>query len=162
MYKSTISGIKGHLILAGVLAYFLVTYLFYMTMGMYNELFLVYSSLIGLSFFALVKVIFSFNLQTINAHIEYNQLLRLAAVFLIINSLLIGFMWLNIIVPPLWNGTIYPESLEHYTTLIVQWFDLGLLLPLAFVSGYLSLKRKNLGYLSTIVYMVFLSVLFIY
>ena len=57
------------------------------------------------------------------------------------------------------NGSIYPESLQHYTTLIVQGFDLGLLLPLAFVAGMLLYRRTLMGYLAGITYIVFLSFL---
>src|SRR5690606_12235855 len=52
--------IRGRLFLAGVLGYFLVTYLFYLVMGMYNYLFLVYTALLGLSFFAFLLTMFSF------------------------------------------------------------------------------------------------------
>lgn len=59
-------------------------------------------------------------------------------------------------VPPLLDGTIYPPSLEHYTTLIVQGLDLALFLPLSIISGALLLRRKALGYLDAPVYLIFL------
>lgn len=68
-------------------------------------------------------------------------------------------MWLSIILPPLLDGTVYPLALEHYTTLIVQGMDLSLLLPLAFLSGLLLIKKKPFGYLLAPVYMIFLSIL---
>jgi hypothetical protein len=61
--------------------------------------------------------------------------------------------------PPLLDGSVYPADLQHYTTLIVQGFDLGLLLPVSFVSGILLIKKKPLGYLTATTYVVFLSVL---
>jgi uncharacterized membrane protein len=63
------------------------------------------------------------------------------------------------IIPPLLDGTIYPDALNHFTTLIVQGLDLGLLLPVCFVSGWLLIKKESLGYLSGTVYLVFLSFL---
>jgi hypothetical protein len=68
-------------------------------------------------------------------------------------------MWLSVVVPPLIGGEIYPDTLQHYTTLIVQGYDLGLLLPMSFVLGILLLRKKPLGYLCGTAYLVFLSLL---
>jgi hypothetical protein len=43
----------------------------------------------------------------------------------------------------------------------VQGFDLGIFLPLGFVSAYLALKNNNAGYIFTTVYVIFLSLLMI-
>lgn len=66
---------------------------------------------------------------------------------------------MNIIVPPLIQGTIYPPELNHYTTLIVQGFDLGLLLPISFIVGLFLIKKKPMGYLYATTYIIFLSIL---
>ena len=79
--------------------------------------------------------------------------------FLIFNSILVGSLWLSIIIPPLFDGSLYPEGLDHYTTLIVQGFDLGLFLPTGFISGYLVLKKNAFGYLFASVYIIFLGFL---
>ena len=144
---------------AGTSAYFLVTYLFYTAMGMYNTLFLVYVCLLGLSFF-------SFGLywkklsSTLSAYDYGKQVPQtLGAWFLMINSILIALLWLSVIVPPLLYGSIYPDILQHYTTLIVQGFDLGLLLPLAFVAGWQWNRGKMIGWHLGPVYIVFLGIL---
>jgi hypothetical protein len=153
------NSIRAHFLLAGTLGYFLVTYLFYAAMGMYNMMFLFYVALLGLSFFGFF--------------ISFKELMRFKAVeifkekiptrfagwLLIINAVLIALLWLSIILPPLFDGTLYPAALEHYTTLIVQGFDLGLLLPMAFVSGFLLLRKKQTGYLYGTVYLVFLALM---
>lgn len=151
--------VKAHFVLTGVLTYFLVTYLFYMTMGMYNIMFLPYSALLGLSFFGVylsAKQLCNLNVAAIFSGKKTN---KFVGWFLIINSVLIAFLWLGIVVPPLINGTIYPPELNHYTTLIVQGFDLGLLLPVCFVVGVLLLRKKASGYLFATLYIVFLSLL---
>lgn len=150
---------KGRFLLAGTLGYFLVTYLFYLVMGMYNFLFLVYAILLGTSFFALAQTLFAIGLDNIADHFTSSTPVRSTGGFLIFNSLAIGFMWLGIVVPPLLDGTILPDQLEHYTTLIVQGLDLGLLLPLSFVAGLLFIKKSQMGYLLAPVYFVFLSLL---
>ena len=78
---------------------------------------------------------------------------------MIFNSVSIGLLWLGIVVPPLLNGTIVPQEAEHYTTLIVQGLDLGILLPAAFISGMLLTRKDPYGYLLGPIYFVFLSLL---
>ncbi|MDQ7816479.1 MAG: hypothetical protein RDU14_05590 [Melioribacteraceae bacterium] len=151
--------LRGLFLLSGTLGYFLVTYLFYLAMGMYNWMFLVYAFLLGSSFFALILTILSFNPDEMKQLLKSEKPLRDAGIFLIINGSLVALLWLGIIVPPLINNTIFPPELQHYTTLIVQGFDLGLLLPIAFVVGYLAIKKNFYGYLFTPIYMIFLSLL---
>lgn len=50
------------------------------------------------------------------------------------------------IIPTITSGTI-SAGLEHYTTLVIQGMDLGFIVPLAFISGVLLIKRNNYGYL---------------
>jgi hypothetical protein len=126
-------------------------------MGMYNELFIVYFSLMGLTFFALATVLFSFDLSKLPKNFTEKVPKKLTGVFLIINTIMIALLWLQVIIPPLVEGTIIPEQVQHYTTLIVQGMDLWLLLPLAFVSGIFFIKKKTLGFLLAPVYIVFLS-----
>ena len=151
--------IRGRFALAGTLGYFLVTYLFYLVMGMYNMLFLVYVLLLGCSFFAFSLTLLSFDLSTLPQKFSDAIPVKWTGGFLIFNSVAIGFMWLGVVVPPLMDGTIIPAQVEHYTTLIVQGLDLALLLPLAFVAGWLFIKRNSWGYLLAPVYFVFLSIL---
>ncbi|MEE4178295.1 MAG: hypothetical protein V2I46_12390 [Bacteroides sp.] len=158
-FKARKGSLQWLYVLSGTLGYFLVTYLFYTAMGMYNVLFLVYAALLALSFFAFLQSLLSFDVEQLPSRFKPETPVKLAGIFLIINTLGIAFLWLSVVVPPLLDGSIYPAGLHHYTTLIVQGFDLGLLLPLAFVSGLLFIKRKPLGYLAAPVYLVFLSIL---
>ena len=50
-----------------------------------------------------------------------------------------------------------PKAVEHYTTLIVQGFDLAFLLPLSLVAGVQLVRRVPFGLLFGTVYLVFLS-----
>lgn len=70
-----------------------------------------------------------------------NTPLKLTGRFLIYTAFSIGMLWLSIVLPPLFNVSIYPSEVEHYTTLIVQGMDLSLLLPIAVVSGVLLIKK---------------------
>jgi len=46
---------------------------------------------------------------------------------MLVMGTLVGAMWLGRIMPPLFSGTT-PESVEHYTTLIIQATDLGIVI----------------------------------
>jgi hypothetical protein len=103
--------------------------------------------------------IYSFDLKGIKKQLLKKTPNKLVGGFLIFNSIAIAILWLGVIIPPLIDGTIYPVDLQHYTTLIVQGFDLGLLLPLSFVAGLLLYKARALGFLFGPIYIVFLSIL---
>ena len=150
-------GLRARLLLGGVLGYFFVQYLFYLVMGMFNPLFLVYTALAGTGFFALALVLLGVDLARLHTALAERAPVRFAGGFLVVNAVAIGLMWLQVVVPPLLEGSVYPEQLQHYTTLIVQGLDLGLLLPLSAVTGVLLMRRTTMGVLLGPVYLVFLS-----
>jgi hypothetical protein len=151
--------VRGQYLLAGTLGYFLVTYLFYTVMGMYCALFLVYVILMGASFYAFVLTLFTLNELILVTLFNRSTPVKSTGRFLIFCAASIALLWLSIVIPPLLDGTIIPTQVEHYTTLIVQGLDLGILLPAAFISAYLWLKKKSIGYLLAPVYFIFLSIL---
>jgi len=159
LFKALKGMLRWRLFLAGVLGYFFVNYWFYTAMGMYNALFLIYVSLMGLTFFGLSIVLFGIDLNTIKDKFSSKTPFKLSGIFLIVNVSMIALLWLQVVVPPLLDGTIIPKEVQHYTTLIVQGFDLGLLLPLCIVTAVLFLKRNPLGFMLAPVYLVFLSIL---
>jgi hypothetical protein len=145
-----------HILQTGLTGYFMVTYFFYLAMGMYNQFFLIYVMLITCSFFAF--------------YLQMQQLMKggyagwygdkrpaFAGWFLIANAVMVGLMWLGVIVPPLLDGSLYPAGLDHYTTMIVQGYDLAILLPASFVAGLLFVRRRPAGFLWAPVYLVFLT-----
>jgi hypothetical protein len=150
---------RGRYLLAGTLGYFLVTYLFYAVMAMYNAMFLAYVLIMGAAFYAFILTILTFNVNSIKSDFLLSKPLKWTGIFLIINSIAIALLWLSIVVPPLLNNTVIPPQVEHYTTLIVQGLDLGILLPGSFLSGALWIMKKPFGYVLTPVYLVFLSLL---
>ena len=153
------NSLRFKLLLGGVLFYVFVTYLLYLAMGMYNEMFLVYIVILGSSFFALITYLLSLDYDKINSQFSKQTPMKSSGIFLIINSLIIALLWLSIIISPLVSGKLYPQGLEHYTTLIVQGFNLGLLLPMAFITGYLMIKKHRFAYVFGSVYLTFLSIL---
>lgn len=151
---------KGLLLLAGTLGYFLVTYLFYMLMAMYNELFLLYVTLCSTSFFAFFQAVFLLNKVDTASTFHARMPVQFIGGFMLFNALAIGLLWLMVVVPPLLQSG-FPVDIAHYTTLVVQGLDLALLLPSCFILGLFLLKRKPLGYLLAPVYIIFLAILMV-
>lgn len=149
---------RAKILLTGVLGYFLVTYLFYLTMAMYNNLFLVYIVLLACSFFAFLVLALSYKMDEMKSVFNEKFPRKSLGWFLIISSILTATLWFGVVVPPLMQN-VYPPQVEHYTTLIVQGLDLSILLPAAFISGLLLLKQNRFGYLLAPIYSVFLSFL---
>ncbi|MGE5480509.1 MAG: hypothetical protein ACM3U1_08810 [Chloroflexota bacterium] len=165
LYFANKGSSRARLALTGVVGYFLVTYNFYLPMAAYNELFLVYAFLLGTSFFAFTLLMLSFYREIVKdgevfaARFSSKASTGAGGRFLIFNAIAISLLWLGVVVPPLLDGTIVPKAAQHYTTLIVQGFDLGMGLPLSFVAGWGLLKRRSWGYLLGSVYLIFLSLL---
>jgi hypothetical protein len=159
LFRFRKGSLKGKYMLAGVLNYFFLTYLFYMNMAMYNSMFLVYIALTGLSFFALILTLLSIETDRLPEIFHKNTPVRFIGGFLIFNAIVITLLWLSVIVPPLLDKTIVPLAVQHYTTLNVQAFDLSLFLPVSFVGGLLLIRKNKFGYLIAPVYLVFLSLL---
>jgi hypothetical protein len=158
-FKAREGSLKGRYLFAGTLGYFLVTYLFYTVMGMYNVMFLTYVILMGASFYSFILIILSFDTNALQNSFKPSTPIKITGGFLVFNSIVIGLMWLSIVIPPLLDGTIIPLQVEHYTTLIVQGLDLGILLPAGLISGVLLIRKKPSGYLLAPVFFVFLSLL---
>ncbi len=150
---------KSKFFLAGVLNYLFLTYMFYMNMAMYNEMFLVYVALTGTSFFAFALTLLSIEIDKLPLIFNKTIPVKFIGGFLIFTASSIAMLWLGVIVPPLLDKTIIPVAVQHYTTLTVQGFDLSIFLPILFVSGLLLIKRHQFGYMMAAVTLVFLSLL---
>jgi len=147
----------GHLALCGAVAYIFVQYFLYLAMGTYNELFLLWVALLMFSFHALVRLLLAAPASAFVSSAGAAAARGFVGILLLVNGSLITLLWLSVIVPPLLAGTLYPPGLAHFTTLIVQGFDLALFVPPSLLAGYWYLKRQTPGALLAPVYTVFLS-----
>lgn len=138
--------LKGKLLLAGTLAYFLYTYASYSFTSMSNDLFLIDVGLMSLSFFAFVLAMRSLDLKLLQQSFSPKLPVRTVGGFLLFIATAIGLMWLGRIAPSVFGGSA-PVGLEHYTTLVIQALDLGFVVPAAVLSGLWLLQRKPLGLL---------------
>lgn len=137
--------LRGRLALTGTLGFFLYTYMSMSMLSSYNALFLVYVALFSLSLFAFILSMMSFDLTDLPQHFSA-RLPRgwIAGLMFLVGGFLL-LAWLGRIVPPLLQNQT--PALENTTTLVIQAMDLGLIVPLAILSGILLLRRSPWGYL---------------
>jgi hypothetical protein len=137
---------RGRLLVTGTLGFFLYTYISMSVLTAYNGLFLVYVALWGLTLYAFVLCMLSFDLSSLPGH--FSPTLRrgwVAADLFAIGGFL-ALAWLGRIVPELMHPEI-PPALENTTTRVIQAMDLTLIAPLAILAGILLLRRSAWGYL---------------
>jgi len=138
--------LKGKLMLLGIIGYFLYTYTSYSFLAMYNVFFLIYVSLMSISFFAFIINFNSDELKNLKDYFDDRFPGKYIGIFNIFMGFCICLLWLGMIVPAI--GKV-PPVLEHYTTLSIQALDLGFIVPIAIISGVLLIKNKSMGYLLT-------------
>lgn len=137
--------LRGRLLLTGTIGYFLYNYMSMSFLTAYNALFLVYVTIFSVSLFAFILCMLTFDLNSLSAHFSKQLPRRTIAGALFATGGFLLLAWLGRIGSPLLAGTT--PSLENTTTLVIQAMDLGLVVPLAFVSGILLWKQNPWGYL---------------
>ncbi len=136
---------RGRLLLTGTLGFFLYTYMSMCMLTAYNALFLVYVALFGLSLYAFILSMMSFDIEGLKAHFSERLPRRWIAGLLFVVGAFLGIAWLGRIGGPLLQGI--DPALENTTTLVIQAMDLVLVVPLAFLAGVLLLRSNSWGYL---------------
>jgi hypothetical protein len=151
--------LKGGLLLAGVLAYFLYTYGSLAIGATYNNFFIIYVILLFASFFGLASTFMSFDVLALPARFSNRLPRRGIGIYLVVSGVILCLVWLLLsIVPALLQGKAPPET-GYYTTFITGAVDLGIIAPALIIAGVLFLRREPLGYLLAPVLLVFTVVL---
>jgi hypothetical protein len=138
--------LRGRLLLTGTIAYFLYAYISYSFLSMYNSFFLVYVMLMSASLFAFILCITSFDMEALKKSFSPKLPIKFIGGFQLFIAFMLFMMWMGRIAPSLIDGSI-PIGLEHYNTLVIQALDLGIIIPVAALSGIMIIRRKPLGYL---------------
>jgi hypothetical protein len=134
--------LKGGLLLAGTLAYFLYTYLSAAFGYAYNNLYLLYVAIFSASFFGLALTLLSFDVATLPSHFSERAPRRGIASFLFVVAAALVIVWVGLsILPALLRGTPPPE-LQSSSTLVTHGLDVGIIAPAAALTGVLLLHRE--------------------
>ena len=145
--------LRGRVLQAGTLGYFLYTYTSMAMLTTYNGLFLVYVALMSLSLFGFILAVMALDVARLPAHFAPTFPRRLIAGFVLLVGVTLALLWLGLIGPSLLAGTA-PAGLDAYTTLVIQALDLGVVVPTAILTGVLLLRRAPFGYLLAAVVLV--------
>jgi hypothetical protein len=138
--------LRGGLLLAGALTYFVYNGAS-MTFGAaFNSLFLLYTALFSASLFALIATLMAFDLETLTARLAPGLPRRGVALFLFVAGVGTLGLWLSDLAGPLLAGEA-PILLGPYTTMFTHGFDSAIITPAAVLAGIFVWQRKPLGYL---------------
>ena len=147
--------LKGGLLLAGTLAYFLYTYGSLAFGSMYNNLFLIYVAIFSASLFGLIVALTSFDVAALPTCFSAHLPRRGISLFLIVSGVILMLVWLVLsIVPALLQGTA-PLEVAFYTTFITGVIDIGIVAPALIAAGELLHRRAAIGYLLAPMLLVF-------
>lgn len=143
---------RGKVLLTALLSFFLYNAVSVSLGAAYNNLILVYIGYFSASLFAFILAFTSINLDDLAACIKPHLPARGIAIFMFIAGLSV-MIWLNDIIGAMLKGGA-PETLGPYTTEITYVIDLGVIIPLAYLTGVLLLRRQALGYLLAAILLV--------
>jgi hypothetical protein len=137
--------LRGQLLLTGALGYFLYTYMGMSFLTAFNPLFLLYVALFSLSLYGFILAMGGLDVDEITRHVLSGFPRRTIAWYFIFIAAFLGLAWLNLVIPPTLKGTP-PFGLESAITLVIQAIDLAIIVPAAFITAVLLLKKLAWGY----------------
>lgn len=144
--------LRGRLLAAGMLAYFFYQYLMYATAWAFGPLFLLFVAIYAASLAGIAWIVSTIPVASLGERFSDRFPGRGMAVFSVVMAVVLVGMWLGRIVPAL-QGEL-EGTLVGQTTLVVQALDLGIVVPLAVLTGVLAWKRRPLGFLLAGIFVV--------
>ncbi|MFW5889432.1 MAG: hypothetical protein ACOCUD_03530 [Bacillota bacterium] len=144
--KLQTKSVRFTLLHLGMVGYFLYSYGTYSFLSHFNALFLVYVVIFSLSFFTFILAIMRIDVEKVKLAFKDSFSKKLIVTFLLFTGFLLLAMWLGRIGPALLRNQV-PVGLESYSTLVIQVFDLGFIVPLTFLAAFLLANNNAWGYL---------------
>jgi hypothetical protein len=143
--RSTVSGRVGVLWL-GVLAYMVYNCLLLVFATPFNELFLIYTTMLGLALAALVALVRELDVEALRSRFAFSPGARGFAVFIWVIAAGNTAIWLSAVVPGLFHAD-RPQFLAGtgLTTNPIYVQDLSVWLPLAFLAGHWLWRGRGWG-----------------
>jgi hypothetical protein len=138
---------RGRIVWLGALAYALYNYHFYLFGAAFNDLFLVYVALVGLSIWALILALTTTDPSAVRRSMNNPEPVKWVAGNLGLIGLFLGLAWIAQSIRYVIDGTL-PQSLidSGIHTNIVFALDLTLVVPAMFVGAWLYWTRRTWGY----------------
>lgn len=159
VYYAARGSLRGYVVWLGVIGYLLYTYASYAFMTAFNELYLVYVALLGLTLYTFVGGMIRLDATALKRAIGERSV-RSYVAFQLLVAVMIVFLWLAEILPATLTGTTPPSIVEaNLPVNVIYSLDLGVLIPAFVLSAYWLWKRRAWGYAFTGVLLVKIATL---
>jgi hypothetical protein len=135
--------LRGRLLLAGMLFYFVYNSASLALGVFFNALFPIYVATLSASFYAFALAVSSVSLDTLRRHISERMPRLWMSAFLFLAGLS-PLIWVWDIAVALAEGTV-PANLGHYHTEVTYVLDLAFILPALYLAGVLVWRRDPRG-----------------
>ncbi|UYP44786.1 hypothetical protein NEF87_001071 [Candidatus Lokiarchaeum ossiferum] len=143
LVKSKGGSIHGTIIVIGCQLYLVYSYLLYIFMGNYNMFFLLYTQIVAISFYSLLKFCYNLDFEKLKSNIDPNMPFKMLGWYQILIALTFYFLWMQEILNSLILNYFPAIDMEDQKTIIAM--DLCFLLPLIISSAIKVLKRNIIG-----------------
>ncbi|APW99603.1 hypothetical protein CHINAEXTREME_18315 [Halobiforma lacisalsi AJ5] len=154
LYYAARGSLRGYVVWLGVDGYLLYTYASYAFMTAFNELYLVYTTLLWLTLYTFVGGLVRLDVTRVKRTAE-GLSVRPYVAFQALLAVLVAFLWLAEIVPATLEGTTPVSVAEaELPTSVIYSLDLGIVLPAFVLSAYWLRQRRAWGYAFTAVLLV--------
>ena len=145
--------LKARLFAIGVLGYFVYQYLMYSVFWVLGPQFPMFVIIYPVAFAAIVWIMSTIDVASLPERFSERFPRRgMAGLCFLMDTMLI-LMWTRRIVAGL-SGDLETAELLGMPTLTVQALDLGIIVPITFLTGVLALRRHPWGYLLTAVFAI--------
>ena len=144
------------LIWSGILLYLIYTFIIYCFAVHFNSLFLFYCLTLGLSFYLFMYFLISQIRDPVVNDYTVKIPVKTIGIYIITIACLFFLLWLSEIMPPMLKNSVPKEIVEIGLPVNpIFSIDLSICLPGFFITGFLLLKKTQLGLLLTPAILVF-------
>ncbi len=151
---------RGQLLLAALFTYLAYIYAIGVMGNAFNALFLVWTALFSAGAFGLFVTLAGLDIDSLPGNMKPNFPRRSLAVYVLAVGAILLIQYLAEVLTAYAAGNP-PASLDHYTTLELASFELGLMIPLHFAGGIGLWQKRSWGYLLAILLVFAASMTFI-
>jgi hypothetical protein len=147
----------GQPLLGGILIYLVYTFTIFCFSVHFNFLFIPYCAILGLSFYALIILLYSIAREPTVIRYQSEMLINVTGIYFLSISLVFGLLWLSEIIPSTIKGEIPPTLAEAgLFTNPVYVLDLAIVLPGIFLVGIFLMRKRPAGLILAPVVLTFL------
>ncbi|MFC6718375.1 hypothetical protein ACFQGT_12095 [Natrialbaceae archaeon GCM10025810] len=146
---ATRGSLNAYVVWLGVTGYLLYTYASYAFMTAFNELYLVYTTLLWLTLFTFVGGMIRLDADALKRSVGETSV-RPYVGFQLLLAVLVGVLWFSEILPAILAGTT-PPSIEEagLPVSVIYSLDLGIIVPAFVLSAYWLWNDRAWGYAFT-------------